>query len=167
MCLYERLRVVLHRGGNPPRRAATARRRRGFTLIELMLAVAIAVVLAVIAISSYTRYRERGQMMEAVTDIGSLEPLIAQYALDHNAYPDTLADIGRGTMKDPWGRSYQYVSHDDNKQKGQWRKDHNIVPINSDYDLWSNGKDGLSSPPLTAKHSRDDTVRANNGRFVG
>jgi len=51
--------------------------------------------------------------------------------------------------------------------KGKVRKDHNLVPLNSDYDLYSMGKDGKSVSPLTAKASRDDIVRANNGAFVG
>lgn len=50
---------------------------------------------------------------------------------------------------------------------GQARKDRNLVPINSDFDLYSMGRDGQSAPPLTAKVSRDDIVRANNGGFVG
>ena len=41
------------------------------------------------------------------------------------------------------------------------------MPINSDFDLYSMGPDGESSPPLTAKSSRDDIVRANNGNFIG
>ena len=41
------------------------------------------------------------------------------------------------------------------------------VPINSSYDLFSQGKDGQSSPPLTASASRDDIVRANDGDFIG
>ncbi len=41
------------------------------------------------------------------------------------------------------------------------------MPINSDFDLYSMGKDGRSVGPLTARHSRDDIVRASNGRFVG
>jgi general secretion pathway protein G len=41
------------------------------------------------------------------------------------------------------------------------------VPINSDFDLYSMGEDGKSSPPLTAKSSRDDIVRANNGAYYG
>ena len=140
---------------------------RGFTIIEMMLVVAVVVVLATIALSSYGRYREQVQVLQAVSDIGSLQPLISKYALDNNNYPDSLADINRAGLTDPWGNPYQYISHDDNRTRGQWRKDHNIVPVNSDYDLWSNGKDGLSSPPLTAAHSRDDIVRANNGRFIG
>ena len=147
--------------------APSPSRETGFTVIEMMLTVAIVAVLALIATSSYAKYRERIQTMEAVSDIGSLAPLIGQYALDNNGYPDNLADIARDTMKDPWGNPYQYLSHDTNASRGQWRKDHNIVPINSDYDLWSSGKDGMSSAPLTAMHSRDDIVRANNGRFIG
>jgi hypothetical protein len=45
--------------------------------------------------------------------------------------------------------------------------DHSLVPINTDFDLYSMGPDGRNSPPLTAKHSRDDIVRANNGAFIG
>ena len=147
--------------------APSPSRERGFTVIEMMLTVAIVAVLALIAMSSYAKYRERIQTMEAVSDIASLGPLIAQYALDNNGYPNSLADIGRDTMRDPWGNPYKYLSHDTNSARGQWRKDHNIVPVNSDYDLWSSGKDGQSSPPLTAAPSRDDIVRANNGRFIG
>jgi general secretion pathway protein G len=50
---------------------------------------------------------------------------------------------------------------------GQQRKDRNLVPINSDYDLYSMGPDGRSVSPLTAQASRDDIIRANDGGFVG
>jgi len=42
-----------------------------------------------------------------------------------------------------------------------------LVPPNTDYGLYGMGEDGLSRPPLTAKRSRDDIVRADNGRFIG
>jgi general secretion pathway protein G len=47
------------------------------------------------------------------------------------------------------------------------RKDRNLVPINTDFDLYSVGPDGDSQAPLTAAASRDDIVRANDGRFIG
>lgn len=47
------------------------------------------------------------------------------------------------------------------------RKDHNLHPINSDFDLYSSGADGQSSKPLTAGASKDDIIRANNGSFYG
>jgi general secretion pathway protein G len=50
---------------------------------------------------------------------------------------------------------------------GQARKDHNLVPINSDFDLFSPGPDGKSTGPLTAKASRDDIVRGSDGAYVG
>jgi general secretion pathway protein G len=50
---------------------------------------------------------------------------------------------------------------------GQKRKDKNLIPINSDFDLFSMGPDGMSTSPLTANISRDDIVRGRNGDFYG
>jgi general secretion pathway protein G len=47
------------------------------------------------------------------------------------------------------------------------RRDKNLVPINTDFDLYSVGKDGVTVSPLTAAQSRDDVVRANDGTFIG
>ncbi len=47
------------------------------------------------------------------------------------------------------------------------RKDRFLHPINSDYDLYSMGKDGRTTEALTAKMSHDDIIRANDGGFVG
>ena len=47
------------------------------------------------------------------------------------------------------------------------RKDRFLVPINSDFDLYSMGKDRISQIPLTAKASRDDIIRANDGAYIG
>lgn len=49
----------------------------------------------------------------------------------------------------------------------QPRKDRFLHPINSDYDLYSVGKDGETVIPLTARPSHDDVIRANDGSFVG
>jgi general secretion pathway protein G len=50
---------------------------------------------------------------------------------------------------------------------GQARKDRKLVPINSDFDLFSPGRDGKTTGPLTAKASQDDIVRGSDGAFVG
>jgi general secretion pathway protein G len=47
------------------------------------------------------------------------------------------------------------------------RKDRFLVPINSRFDLYSMGRDRASVPPLTAKVSQDDIIRADDGAFVG
>jgi general secretion pathway protein G len=147
--------------------AGWSRPRRGYTVVELMVGLAILSLLVTIALAAYQAYREKAQAETAVSDIAMASMAVDHYRTEHGVSPPNLAAAGLGNPVDPWGNPYQYVSHDDPKAKGLWRKDHNIVPINSDYDLWSMGKDGKSSPPLTAKPSRDDIIRANNGRFVG
>jgi len=50
---------------------------------------------------------------------------------------------------------------------GSARKDHFLVPLNTDYDLYSVGRDGKSHPPLSAPDSADDVIRANDGAYIG
>jgi general secretion pathway protein G len=141
----------------------------GFTLVELMLAIAILAVLVAIAVPSYQAYGERIKVQRAETDILLLSAVIDMYERDNREYPTNLAVTGNAGMLDPWGRPYQYLRLTplDAAVAGLRRKDRNLVPINSDYDLYSLGKDGDSQAPLTTPVSRDDIVRANNGRFVG
>jgi general secretion pathway protein G len=143
--------------------------RSGFTIIELLIAVAVLAALAAIAVPSYQNHRYRALVAQATSDIKSLDVLIQQYYADNMQFPDSLADIGKAGMLDPWNHPYQYLrlSPLAPGAKGQVRKDKNLVPINADFDLYSMGQDGASVPPLTAKASRDDIVRGSNGRFVG
>ncbi|MGI9262323.1 MAG: prepilin-type cleavage/methylation domain-containing protein, partial [Woeseiaceae bacterium] len=70
--------------------------------------------------------------------------------------------------KDPWGNDYQYLNiRAAGPGKGAFRKDGNLNPLNTDFDLYSMGADAASAGPLSAKNSRDDIVRANNGAFIG
>jgi general secretion pathway protein G len=158
------------------RRAASGRKYaysgpssgRGLTILELMLVITILGVLTTIAYASYQNYRYQVQVAQAVIDIEGIQPLISQYELDNGDLPDSLnAIITAGSMLDPWGTPYQYINHSVKGTRGIWRRDKNIVPLNTDYDLFSMGKDRQSRPPLPAKVSRDDIVRANDGRFVG
>ena len=71
----------------------------------------------------------------------------------------------RATFLDPWGRPYEYLNI--TLSPSLARKDLALHPINSDFALYSKGKDGASQPPLTAATSRDDIVRANDGQFIG
>jgi general secretion pathway protein G len=146
---------------------AFPRVQRAFTLFELLLVAAILGVIVALVIPGYGQYKERVKITQAKTDIVIIESAIERYYANHLAYPDTLAQAGVGGMLDPWGNPYQYLNITTAKGKGQVRKDHKLVPINSDYDLYSMGKDGTSQSPLTAKASRDDIIRANNGQFVG
>ena len=135
--------------------------RRGFTLIELMLVVAIIGTLAAIAIPKFQATIDKARVARAIGDIRTLE--IDIDGLD--VLPGSLADVGRGGMLDPWGRPYVYTPF--SKGVGAARKDRFLVPLNSTYDLYSVGKDGATAPALTAKASKDDIVRAADGGYIG
>lgn len=143
--------------------------RSGFTIIELAVAITIMFLLVGIAVRSYQNHLEKALVAQAVSDIKSLDVVITQYYADNASFPDSLADIGKAGLLDPWKNPYQYLKLIPLAKgaKGKRRKDKNLVPINADFDLYSMGKDGGSVAPLTAKASRDDIVRANDGRFVG
>jgi general secretion pathway protein G len=144
--------------------------RAGFTLVELMIAIAIIAVLVAIAVPSYESYRDRVLVAQAKSDIIGLGVDIARYVADNMRLPDSLADIGKAAMLDPWNHPYQYLNLTPplaHGHAGKVRKDKSLHPLNSDYDLCSMGKDGNSAAALTAKASRDDIIRASDGRFVG
>jgi general secretion pathway protein G len=140
---------------------------RGFTLVELGLTLAVVAVLAAIAVPSYTGWKSKALVKKATEDILALQVVIDQHFADTGAWPADLAAIGRNGLSDPWGNPYQYLALNTPRSRGHARKDHSLVPLNSDYDLYSMGPDGDSVPPLTGRKSRDDILRANNGRFVG
>ena len=131
-----------------------------------MLTVVIVAVLASLGIVSYRAYRDRVDIAKAGSDVAVISASVTEFKNEWGRFPNDLAEIGKTTMVDPWGHGYQYVNHTDST-RGSWRKDKNIVPINSDFDLYSMGKDGASVPPLTAARSRDDIIRANDGAFIG
>ena len=140
---------------------------RGFTLIELMVGVAIVVVLALIALPAYSEYVERTRVNHAIADIRVLSAMVRKYDDDNREVPSSLAAAGAAGMRDPWGRPYVYLKLGDPGAAAKARKNKNLVPINSEFDLYSMGKDGDTKPPLTAKPSHDDVVFANDGGFVG
>jgi general secretion pathway protein G len=144
-------------------------RRPAFTLVEIMIVVAIIGTLASIAIPAVTRALYRSQVIRAVSDIRTLQVDIDLFELENARVPEDLAELGRTPLNDPWGHPYVYMSFAavGPSWKGKARKDHSLVPLNSTYDLYSVGKDGKSSSPLTAKASDDDILRANDGGFIG
>ena len=141
----------------------------GFELLEMIIALAIMAVLGFVAIPAILDYRDKAKITTAMADLHTIERAIEQFYVQNNQLPDTLAQIKMDTMVDPWEHQYRYlrIAGANIKGKGVLRKDKNQVQINTDYDLYSMGKDGASVSPLTAKMSRDDIVRAYNGKFIG
>ncbi len=133
---------------------------RGFSLVELVLVVSFIGILMTIAIPTFKRFVERARMARAAADIRAIEKDITSYALDNDRYPNSLAEIKRDGLRDPWGRPYQYASP-------PVRLNAVAIELNNDYDLYSLGLDGQSAPEISDPLSLDDVVRVSDGGWVG
>ncbi len=143
----------------------------GFTLIELLYVMAILGTLVAIATPKMQRYVDKARVARAMGDIETIQADLAGPEMLGEGLPPTLAEIGRVDVLDPWGRPYEYARYQfdpgTGEPKGNYRKDRFLKPINSTYDLYSMGEDGLTDEDLQADVSRDDVVRANDGGFIG
>jgi type IV pilus assembly protein PilE len=82
-------KTVILRGGQPP-----ARRQRGFTLIELVIAMVIASILAAIAIPSYTSYIMKSRRTEAKSTLLNIASLEERYYSTNNTYTTAPGSLG-------------------------------------------------------------------------
>jgi len=132
----------------------------GFTLIELLVSVAIVGILATIALFSFSELRTQVRTTRCISEIRGIEKDIIAYASEKGTYPDSLNDVGVGTLKDPWGHLYEYHPPNTRQFIGQ--------PINDDFDLFSIGFDGQPFAASTQDpESIDDIIRGNGGGYVG
>ena len=65
--------------------------RRGFTLIEVMIVVAVVAVLSMIAFPSYTDYLRRGHVQEAPATLLAYRARMEQHYQDTRSYPNGAA----------------------------------------------------------------------------
>ena len=133
------------------------------------MALVVAMMLVTLALPSYERYATRAKVSAAMGDIAKLGLAVESFRLNNNdRIPLTLEEMGVPIPLDPWGRRYVFLNIPAaGGGVGALRKDGKLNPLNTDFDLYSVGKDGESAGPLSAKQSRDDIVRANNGAFIG
>lgn len=122
------------------RRVETAA-RAGFTLLEVLVVVAILVVMAGTGGVIYMRYLDDAKKDRARMDVRTLAGAVEAYMIRYGEYPASLAaltqptpDGGRpslevGALLDPWNRQYQYAA------PGQ----HGDHPLTGKPDIWSDG----------------------------
>lgn len=146
----------------------------GFTLVELFIVMGILTLLAVLALPTLSDVTYRVKVARAQVEIRSIEKDIFAYVTDKNSLPDSLADIGRNNLLDPWGNQYQYYNVAKLGGAGAYvglvpLADGNLV-VNTDFDLYSlgkNGHTGKSTVPTPDADSKDDIIRASDGSFIG
>ena len=73
--------------------------QQGFTLIELMIVIAIIGILAAVAIPSYQDYTTRTQVAEAMSLTSAFKADLAKYYSDSGGWPTNLTAIGTATGK--------------------------------------------------------------------
>lgn len=122
------------------RRARNAR-QRGFTLVELLLVLVILALIGGLVLPGIIGRAEGAKVKAAASQIDRISMAVESYYLDTGAIPENLeqlvdepgdADgwngpyIKRSTLKDPWGRDYEY------RQPGE----------HAEFDILSLGSDG-------------------------
>jgi len=108
-------------------------RRQGFTLVEVLIVLAILVMLVALVVPRFLGARKKADIQTAQTQIGLLRGALERYALDTKDFPTTEqglqalltppSDADDSTVsgwdgpyldkdaipKDPWGNEYQYA----------------------------------------------------------
>ena len=78
--------------------------RKAFTLIELLIVVAIIAILAAIAVPNFMEAQVRSKVARAKTDMRTMTTALEQYHVDNNGYPDIFTRLN--TITTP----IQYIS---------------------------------------------------------
>ncbi len=114
----------------PAVRTAHATQRTAFTLMEVLVVVAILVVLAGVGIPIYSRIQENAYKNAAKTIITKVEQAIEAYKLQHGQLPDNLqvltqpedgaaAFLETKSLLDPWNRPVVYEPSQTHPQSGR------------------------------------------------
>ena len=143
------------------------RGHQGFTLIEVLLVVALIGTIGAIVVPTFLNILHQASVKRVISDIETIGFEIENFEQWQEHFPESLDELDGGPYIDRWGNPYQYLPSTSEQWNGNRRRDRFIVPLNSDFDLYSMGPDGESRAPLTARPSWDDIVRANDGLFVG
>ncbi|HGG9981679.1 TPA: pilin [Neisseria meningitidis] len=83
--------------------------QKGFTLIELMIVIAIVGILAAVALPAYQDYTARAQVSEAILLAEGQKSAVTEYYLNHGIWPGDNSSAGVATSTDIKGKYVQKV----------------------------------------------------------
>jgi general secretion pathway protein G len=119
---------------SPLRRGGRGRRRSAFTLLEVLVVVAILVVLAGVASIYVFKYLEDSKADKARLDTVTIQKAVTTFILKNDDVPQNINDVaqyldgGAAMLLDPWGKQYQIEYVEVNGQQ---------TPV-----VWTTDKDG-------------------------
>ena len=121
------------------------KKQQGFTLIELMIVVAIIGILAAIAIPAYQDYTIRAQISEGLTLSAGAKSAVSEYFMNHGAWPSNNDDAGLADQHDIMGKYTEHISVKDNVIEIKYEYDANAAITNEKIELTATNNDGSIS----------------------
>ncbi|EPI1261764.1 pilin, partial [Neisseria gonorrhoeae] len=83
--------------------------QKGFTLIELMIVIAIVGILAAVALPAYQDYTARAQVSEAILLAEGQKSAVTEYYLNHGEWPENNTSAGVASASDIKGKYVKEV----------------------------------------------------------
>ncbi|CWM94475.1 class I pilin PilE [Neisseria meningitidis] len=140
--------------------------QKGFTLIELMIVIAIVGILAAVALPAYQDYTARAQVSEAILLAEGQKSAVTEYYLNHGIWPGDNSSAGVATSSEIKGKYVKSVE----VKNGVVTATMLSTGVNKEIQgkklsLWAKRQDGsvkwfCGQPVQRAKADADDAVKA-------
>ncbi|EMU0784400.1 pilin [Neisseria gonorrhoeae] len=138
--------------------------QKGFTLIELMIVIAIVGILAAVALPAYQDYTARAQVSEAILLAEGQKSAVTEYYLNHGEWPENNASAGvASSPTDIKGKYVKEVEVKNGVVTATMKSDGVNKEIkNKKLSLWAKRENGsvkwFCGQPVTRDNKANDTV---------